>query len=155
MDIVNLLEIDDRITTSGQPMDSDFEEIAAQGFKTVINLALPTSDNAIREEGAIVTGLGMNYIHIPVVWEAPRVEQFQLFSALLETLPDDKVWIHCAMNMRVSCFIYLHSRRTAAMPEHEAKALMNQVWEPDETWTRFMEEIEDNLDLDMTILPPE
>jgi uncharacterized protein (TIGR01244 family) len=155
MDIINLLEIDNRITTSGQPENSDFEEIAARGFKTVINLALPTSDNAIPEEGAIVTSLGMNYIHIPVVWEAPQVEQFQLFSALLETLPDDRIWVHCAMNMRVSCFMYLHNRRTAAMPEHQARSLMNQVWEPDETWTGFMEEIEDSLDLDMTILPPE
>lgn len=155
MEILNLLEIDERITTSGQPAATDFEEIAAQGFRTVINLALPTSDNAIPEEGAIVTGLGMNYIHIPVVWESPQVAQFQLFSTLLENLPADKIWVHCAMNMRVSCFMYLHNRRTARMPEPKARALMLEVWEPDETWTGFMEEVEDSCDLDMTILPPE
>ena len=66
MDILNYVKVDDLISTSGQPREEQFAAIAGQGFRNVVNLALPTSDNAIAGEGDIVAGLGMNYFHLPV-----------------------------------------------------------------------------------------
>lgn len=142
MDIVNYLKISDLISTSGQPRAEHFRDIAGQGFKTVINLALPTSDYALPDEGALVTGLGMNYIHIPVLWESPRTEQYETFAALLKANSLDKVWVHCVMNMRVSCFLYLYHRKVEGMPEPEARALMRKIWEPNETWRKFLKQVE-------------
>jgi len=144
MNVTNYLRISDRISTSGQPAAGDFEEIAKQGFRTVINLALPTSDHAIPDEGALVTRTGMTYVHIPVDWEAPRAGQFQQFAGILRQNETENIWVHCVLNMRVSCFMYLYHRKVKGMPEAEARALMNRIWEPNDfkQWRRFMEDVQ-------------
>jgi protein tyrosine phosphatase (PTP) superfamily phosphohydrolase (DUF442 family) len=143
MQIRNYLRINDRIDTSGQPRAGDFPDMAGQGFRSVINLALPGSDNALAEEGSIVTGLGMNYFHIPVVWEAPRVDQFRTFAGIMEGHEHEKIWVHCALNMRVSCFMYLYHTLVRGMPELQARALMNRIWNPDEypVWKKFIDDV--------------
>src|SRR5262245_48953754 len=44
----------------GQPERAGFEYLKEKGFKTVINLR---TEN---DEEAVVKGLGMNYVHIPI-----------------------------------------------------------------------------------------
>ena len=110
MDIINFVQISDNIASSGQPSEADFTQIAYLGYKTIINLALATSDNAIAIEGDIITELGMSYLHIPIQWQKPTFEQFQLFVAIMQQQQHKyKVWVHCALNMRVSAFLYLYS----------------------------------------------
>ena len=60
-----------RSGVSGQPSPSQFADIRAAGFDVVLNLAMPTSENALAEEGRLVSETGMTYVHIPVPWEAP------------------------------------------------------------------------------------
>ena len=143
MDIVNFVELSKQISTSGQPAAADFQTIAAQHFTTIINLALPTSDRALPDEGAIVTGLGMNYVHIPVKWEAPKVEQFRRFAGIVRQLEDERVWVHCVMNMRVSCFMYLYRRHELGWPEAEARRHMTPIWDPGKypAWAEFVDHI--------------
>jgi protein tyrosine phosphatase (PTP) superfamily phosphohydrolase (DUF442 family) len=143
MDILKYLKINERIGTSGQPRAEQFSAIAAEGFTTVINLAVPDSDNAIADEGAVVARAGMNYVNIPVIWDAPKVEQFRTFAVLMESLQDQKIWVHCAMNMRVSCFMYLWHTKFQDMPEEEARSLMNRIWDPDRfpQWKQFVADV--------------
>src|SRR5262245_21848704 len=77
--IYQFYSISDRLGTAGQPTDSQFAAVRAAGFEAVINLALPTSDNAIPNEGEIVTKSGMAYVHIPVEFKAPTAKDFQAF----------------------------------------------------------------------------
>ena len=58
--ITNYIRISDRIASSGQPEEQQFKDIAQAGFQVVINLAMPNSDNAIPEEGYIVTARKMS-----------------------------------------------------------------------------------------------
>ena len=74
-DINSFRAVGDRLGTAGQPTEVQFQIIRESGFKAVINLALPTSDNAIPNEGSVVTSLGMSYIHIPVDFKAPTVRR--------------------------------------------------------------------------------
>jgi len=143
LDIINLVELNERVTTSGQPAAADFPAIAAQRFTTIINLALPSSDHALPDEGAIVTGLGMNYVHIPVRWEAPRVEQFRRFASIMRQLEDERVWVHCALNMRVSCFMYLFRRHELGWAEADARRHMAPIWDPggNPAWAEFVENV--------------
>jgi protein tyrosine phosphatase (PTP) superfamily phosphohydrolase (DUF442 family) len=143
LNIFNFVELSDRISTSGQPAAADFKGIAAQDFTTIINLALPSSDHALPDEGAIVTGLGMNYVHIPVRWEAPRVEQFRRFAGILRQLEGEKVWVHCVANMRVSCFMYLYRRHELGWPEADARRHMAPIWDPgaNPAWAQFVEHV--------------
>ncbi|MGB0579058.1 MAG: protein tyrosine phosphatase family protein, partial [Limisphaerales bacterium] len=89
--IDNYLEIDDSLGTAGQPTIEQFDLLQDAGFETVINLALPTSDNAIANEGSIVTGHGQRYVHIPVDFAAPRNQDFHLFTAIMDECRDQKV----------------------------------------------------------------
>lgn len=61
-DIRNYCLMVERIGTAGQPTREQFAAIAAAGFSTVINLAMPDHPETIRDEGAIVAGLGMSYV---------------------------------------------------------------------------------------------
>ena len=97
------------------------------------------SDDAVPNEGSIVTGLGMSYFHIPVPFEAPTVEHIRLFIKLMECLKSQKIWVHCAANFRVSAFMYLYQRHVYGASEKEEKSSIFEFWRPDETWQKFME----------------
>ena len=137
--IENYIQVSDRIASSGQPEAHQFADIAEAGFEAVINLAMPDSDNAIPEEGNIVTSLEMTYVHIPVPFEAPDVSHLRAFIKVMEAFSHRKVWIHCVFNYRVSAFLYQYQRLVHGVQPHEAKKVMLPSWEPDDIWQRFME----------------
>src|SRR4051812_11384957 len=107
-EIYGFRAIGERLGTAGQPAEDQFPAIRAAGFETVINLALPTSDNALAHEGSVVTSLGMSYVHIPVNFEAPTSADFRAFCRVMAVFDDRRLFIHCAANMRVSAFIFLY-----------------------------------------------
>jgi len=133
-DIRAYLRIDDNLSTSGMPRAEQFADIAQAGFNMVINLALPTSDNALANEGELVTRQGMAYLHIPVNFENPAVEDFERFTQLLSAASDQKVWVHCAANMRVSAFVFLHRLRTQSASRADAERDLRRIWEPEGAW---------------------
>lgn len=125
---------DENIATSGQPTEEQFSKIKNDGYSVVINLAMPTSNFAIANEGSIVSSLGMSYIHIPVSWEAPQISDLQSFFAIIHSFKNKKIWVHCALNMRASCFIYLYKLCILQTPESEAKFPMSEIWQPTGVW---------------------
>ena len=137
--IYNFRAIGDKLGTAGQPTESQFGEIRNAGFEAVINLALPTSDNAIANEGSVVTGLGMAYVHIPVNFNAPTSQDFKAFCRVLDAFEGQRVFVHCAANMRVSAFMFLHRVLHQRVPRAEAERDLHAIWQPDEVWNRFIE----------------
>src|SRR5579859_6067710 len=103
-EIYQFRRIDEQIGTAGQPTEEQFPAIRSAGYEAVINLALPTSDNAVPNEGALVTGLGMAYVHLPVNFQSPQARDFQTFCGVMDSLQGRPVFVHCAANMRVSAF---------------------------------------------------
>src|SRR5687768_11110302 len=136
--IRNFLPLNDRIATSGMPKPEHFAAMRAEGFEVVINLALPTSDNALPNEGALVAEQGMTYVHIPVKFDSPQREDFQRFQAAMDAFADRKIFVHCAANMRVTAFMFLY--RVLKDPSHRAEAQrqLDLIWKPDEVWQKFM-----------------
>jgi protein tyrosine phosphatase (PTP) superfamily phosphohydrolase (DUF442 family) len=137
-DIGNYIQVSDRIASSGQPEDYQFKDIAEAGYEAVINLAMPNSENAIPEEGNIVTSLKMTYVHVPVPFDAPDVFHLRDFIKVMGALSDRKVWVHCVVNYRVSAFLYQYYRLVHGAQQQEAKKVMLASWEPNEIWQRFM-----------------
>jgi len=139
-EIYQFRRIDDRLGTAGQPTAAQFPVIREAGFEAVVNLALPTSDNALANEGSLVTGLGMAYLHIPVNFQAPAARDFQAFCGVMEALQGRRVFVHCAANMRVSAFVFLYRvlRRGARIPD--AQRDLHAIWQPDEVWAKFIED---------------
>jgi len=139
-EIRNFVQLTEDVGTSGQPRREQFADIAAAGFDAVVNLALPTSDHAIAEEGSLVTDLGMRYVHIPVRFEAPTVDDLQTFFGVMNAFAGRKVWVHCVVNARVSAFMYLYLRHVRGCDEAASRSVVLERWAPDmdETWRRFL-----------------
>jgi len=137
-EITNFIQASERIASSGQPDEHDFKYIASAGYEAVINLAMPNSENAIPEEGNIVTALQMSYLHIPVPFEAPDKKHLQVFINIMRALSKNKVWVHCVVNYRVSAFLYQYWRIVNKATPEEARKVMLPSWEPNEVWQQFM-----------------
>ena len=140
--ITDYYQISDRIATSGQPTIQQFELIKEAGYQVIINLAMSCSTNAIANEGAIVTDLGLVYVQIPVVWENPTIEDVKLFFSTMQAFIDRRVWVHCAKNMRVSCFIYFWQKYSLKLPEDRARQPMYKIWQPTGVWQELMDRVD-------------
>jgi protein tyrosine phosphatase (PTP) superfamily phosphohydrolase (DUF442 family) len=147
--ILNYRYINARLASSGQPLADEIQSIADAGYEAVINLAMPYSPNVLEDEGFRVISLGLDYYHIPVPWEEPTLAHLQRFCALMQMLEGRKVWVHCALNYRVSAFLFQYHRLVLGMPEANAKAVMLPEWEPDEVWQAFLQ-----IDSNLTRLAP-
>jgi uncharacterized protein (TIGR01244 family) len=162
--IFNFLPISEKLATSGQPTSEQFTALRAHGYEVVINLAPDNASNAIANEAQVVSAQGMDYVHIPVDWQAPQLEDLQKFFATLEENRGRKTLVHCAMNLRVSSFVYLYRVLRESVPEPEAAVPLNEMWgrvaaraqgqpadsvvvatanmfyQPDGTWRRFIDQ---------------
>lgn len=140
MDIINFQKVNSRIATSGQPSPTQFEHIAQSGYGLVINLAMPDSDNALPDEGALVSSLGLKYIHIPVKWDSPQVSDLEYFCKIMNASTEQKTWVHCALNMRASCFVFLYQTLELGIESKHAKAPLETIWHPqnDKVWGSFI-----------------
>lgn len=138
--IYNFLQISNKIATSGQPSTEEFATIKAAGYQLIINLALSTSSNALVNEQETVESQGMQYVHIPVLWEKPTFEDLTKFFHVMEANADKQIFVHCAANMRVSAFIYLYRRLRQGLNDETAKQDLQQIWFPNEVWDNFIQE---------------
>ena len=137
------VRVNDWLHSAGQPSAEALAGLGAEGVNTVVNLALPTSDNAVSGEAELVSQQGLRYVHIPVAFDAPQAHQFDLFKAVLDCCDkqnsaEKTVLVHCAYNMRVSAFIYVYNRVTG-MRDAQALPLLLNIWQPNEVWQRFLD----------------
>jgi protein tyrosine phosphatase (PTP) superfamily phosphohydrolase (DUF442 family) len=136
--IYNFLALSDALGTAGQPTQEQFLAIQKAGYQIVINLALTDSPNALPQEKELVESQGMEYVHIPVVWEQPEVEDALKFFRAMNTNSDKKIFVHCAANKRVSAFIYLYRTLHRGISQEEAKKDLHKLWIPNELWSSFI-----------------
>jgi protein tyrosine phosphatase (PTP) superfamily phosphohydrolase (DUF442 family) len=136
--IANLLHISETLATSGQPTPEQFEAIAAAGYALVVNLALSDSPGALPDEPRLVEALGMDHVHIPVVWEAPTMRDLETFFRVMDRHRGKRVWAHCVVNKRVSAFVFLYRVIRLGKAEEEARVALRQIWEPDGVWEDFV-----------------
>jgi len=83
----------------------------------------------------------MKYIQIPVLWEDPIPEDFEIFVGVLDAHPDKKIFVHCAANMRVSVFIALYRILQLGWESDLAFVDVHEIWEPNECWVKFIDEV--------------
>ncbi|MEB3337396.1 MAG: protein tyrosine phosphatase family protein [Leptolyngbyaceae bacterium] len=139
-EIRSFLALSDSVATAGQPTEEQFASLRAAGYEIVINLALPTSTHALPNEQAVVESQGMQYVHIPVLWETPTLEDLDRFFSVMAASNGKRILVHCALNMRVSAFMYLYRLLCEGVSEVEAKQDLNQIWVPNDDWQRFIDQ---------------
>jgi protein tyrosine phosphatase (PTP) superfamily phosphohydrolase (DUF442 family) len=140
-ELYNYRRISPQIATSGQPTEAQFEAIATQGIQAIINLGLTEADYALPDERGLVESLGMTYEHIPVQWQTPTVENVRDFLACMRRYQNQKRLVHCAKNMRVSCFIALYHVLEEQWTPERAIADIQAIWLPNEVWQAFMTKV--------------
>ena len=82
----------------------------------------------------------MSYVHIPIDFKAPTSEDFRVFASVMDAFKNRPVFVHCAANMRVSAFVFLYRVLHDKVPRAEAERDLHAIWQPDEVWSRFMQE---------------
>jgi protein tyrosine phosphatase (PTP) superfamily phosphohydrolase (DUF442 family) len=133
-DISNYREYSTTFASAGQPTAEQLKLVSDAGFERVVYIAFSTDGNAIANEDKIVKDLGMDYVHVPVVWNNPTADDFGAFASVMQTAPEQKTLLHCQVNFRASAFAFLYRVIFEDVPVAEAKADMNSVWQPNETW---------------------
>jgi protein tyrosine phosphatase (PTP) superfamily phosphohydrolase (DUF442 family) len=139
-DIKNFLRIDDRVGTAGQPSEDQLREVAAGGYACVVNLGLLDPKYCLPDEAGLAAALGLAYRHIPVKFDAPAPEDFAAFVAAMDTWAGKRVFVHCAANYRVSSFMALYGELRLGWTRAQADAHARALWQPNETWLRFLED---------------
>jgi protein tyrosine phosphatase (PTP) superfamily phosphohydrolase (DUF442 family) len=135
--ICNYRRLDSRLATAGQPSTEQFAGIG-KAFDVVINLALPDSPNAIPNEADMAKRHGLGYIHIPVDFKKPTLDDLQRFFACMAENDGKRVFVHCALNWRVSAFLFLYRVIVQQLPVAQALTEMHAIWTPDATWREFI-----------------
>ena len=139
--ILAVVPVQANLVTSGQPTREQLALIAAAGVEVVINLALTDASNALHGEDRSVLSLGMDYVNLPLLFDQPSARQIQRVLHLLHEWRDQKVWLHCALNYRVSSVVYLYRVLYLRMDQVDARALLEQVWTPDALWQAVIDEL--------------
>lgn len=134
----NLTVISDRLVTSGQPSGLALAMLGAQGFGAVIYLAPLDVEGAVNNEPAIVERQGLKFINIPIRFNNPTEKDFDAFEAAMTALPDQKVLVHCQVNMRASSIVFLHRVITNHEDPDRAYEAVAKVWSPDGPWKKFI-----------------
>jgi len=146
-EIYNFKQVNERILTGGQPSEAQLQAAAAEGVRTVINLATVNPRYSLEDEAGSVKGLGMTYVHIPVAWESPQREDFAAFEAAMQAAEKEKTLIHCAANYRVTAFVSLYGMKHWGWSGEEADELMAHVWVAGQypVWDMLVEELREEM----------
>ncbi|MCF8998716.1 protein tyrosine phosphatase family protein [Acinetobacter nectaris] len=127
--------VHEHLFSSGQPTESQLQQIKEYGISTIINLALNDSPKHLNNEDKICLDLGLNYIQLPLSWDMPNTDQ-ALFA--LDTIDflvrDQTVWVHCSQNKRASALMFLYRQYYMNLDISIAQPYLEQLWEPNETW---------------------
>ena len=137
-DISNFREYSPNFASSGQPTEAQIELLKSEGFERIIYIAFSNSSKAFANEDVIVKELGMDYVHIPVIWDKPSASDFYAFADVMQRYPGKKSLLHCQVNYRASAFSFLYRVLYQDVPVAVAKADMNTVWQPDKTWRELI-----------------
>ena len=148
----NVVEISDRLVTSGQPSAAALSSLKALGFDAVIYLAPATVSDAVRDEHRIVTGQGLIFINLPIPFDQPSAGDYETFAALLQSLGARKVLVHCQINLRASSFTFLYRVLSLGDPPRKAYDALSSVWVPHGPWRRLIETELRNHHIDFELL---
>ena len=140
-EILNFYQVNDRIATSGQPSADQFSKIQDAGYRVIVNLAMADAMNAVPEEEKIINALGMTYIHIPIPFDNPGIHHLRAFLALMEAFKSEKIFVHCALNLRVSAFMYQYLILKEGRSPAQASSPYLQDWSSkmDERWRTIIQ----------------
>lgn len=143
--ILNWRRLSPLLTTSGQPSEIEFQDIAKSGITHVINLGPHSNKGALDDEPATLRALGLGYTYIPVDFDAPSENDFAQFCAALTAQSGHKTHIHCIYNARVSAFFTRWQNEERGALDVDMTQLIETIWRPGGVWAAFLGD-QENID---------
>ncbi len=140
-DIDNYRQYSPYFSSSGQPSAGQLKALSEAGFERVIYTAFTDNKTAIKSEDRVVKSLDMDYLHIPVDFDRPKIGDFEDFAAVLNRDKNIRTLLHCQINLRASTFSFLYRVIYGGVPMLDAKSDLDAIWQPDKTWYRFIVEV--------------
>lgn len=136
----NFKKISSLITTSGVVGKERLESLSNESYKVVINLLPDDHKYAVPGEKEIVESQGIKYIHIPIDFESPKLEEFDHFTKEMERLGTRKMHIHCAANWRVTAFYGAYALLNGIWNKEQTNEFICAIWNPAEypVWQNFL-----------------
>jgi len=128
----NFRRIDDQVTTSGVVTAEQLRGLRAGGYDAVIDLLPIGHEHALPGEARLVEDQGLDYVHIPVAFDAPTRADFEAFARAMDAHRGQTIHLHCAANYRVSAFYSAYALRNGSFTDAEADALLAGLWDPSE-----------------------
>ena len=140
-EIRDFLALTERIGTAGQPLPEQFTAVREAGYEGVINLIPPMVPAGFWPgEPEAVAALGMEFVNIPVEWQAPTSQDLMRFFEVMAERGEQRLFIHCVANKRVSVFLFLYRVLCLGMEEADAEDDLDRIWTPAGVWRAFLEE---------------
>lgn len=118
----------ENLASSGQPAQTQFDEIELAGYTLVVNLAPPNYPGALANERQLVEAARMKYVHIPVDWDKPSLPSLVQFFEVMAENRNNKVLVHCWVNSRASAFVYLYRTLREKAPEQPELEVLMRLW---------------------------
>jgi len=107
LDILNAKTPFEGVLTGGQVTEEALAAAAAAGYRTVVNLRILEEEGAW-DETALVEGLGMRFVHLPMAGAAGLTEDnARALAAVLDEPENYPVLIHCGSGNRVGALLAL------------------------------------------------
>jgi protein tyrosine phosphatase (PTP) superfamily phosphohydrolase (DUF442 family) len=140
LDAPNPVEISPSLLTSGQPSPQALAGLGALGVQAVIYLAPSSVSDAVKNEPELLKRQGIEFVHIPIPFEAPKEEHFVAVSEALVRLREKKVLVHCQVNLRASTMVFLHRVITLKEEPTRTYEAVSRVWTPEGAWRDLVNE---------------
>lgn len=103
------------LTAAGQPDEASFKVFADSGYRTVIDLRTAGESRGL-DEPAVVEGLGMDYVSLPIGRDGITFDNAQSLDALISSY-DGPVLVHCGSSNRVGALLALRASMDGADDE--------------------------------------
>ncbi len=103
------------ITSAGQPDAAAFKAFADSGYAAVVDLRTDGEERGL-DERAVVEGLGMDYLSLPIGRDGISFDNARALDELLQAY-DKPVLVHCASGNRVGALLALRASLKGADDE--------------------------------------
>jgi protein tyrosine phosphatase (PTP) superfamily phosphohydrolase (DUF442 family) len=134
LDAPNPVEVSASLITSGQPTPKALAGLGALGVQAVVYLAPSSVPDAVKNEPDLLARQGIEFVHIPIPFDAPAEAHVIAVSRALERLNDKRVLVHCQVNLRASTMVFLHRVLTLKEEPSRAYESVTRVWSPEGPW---------------------
>ena len=122
---------DEKLSTAGQPTETELNLIADEGFEVVINIRPESEMLDLFDEKKIVENLGLIYFQLPVTLDTINRKIILKFFELMEQQKGRKIFLHCRKNVRVSILLALYQ-------------IIKLGWDKDDAFIELTEMVEVN-----------